>query len=46
VKAFIKGMIEFRSDVTTHYDYPEILRYYAGRELAHRLTLRKYDNNK
>jgi hypothetical protein len=43
MKAFIKGMMEFRSMVTTHYDYPEIEQYDAGRELAHKLTFRKWD---
>jgi hypothetical protein len=43
MKAFIKGMLEFRSSATTNYDYPDIYKYDAGRELAHRLTFRKWD---
>lgn len=34
---------EFRSDVTTHFDYPEIETYDKGREWAHRLTLRLFE---
>jgi hypothetical protein len=41
--AFLRGVREFRSDLTTHYDYPLIETYDAGREAAHRLTFRRYD---
>lgn len=43
VRAFLLGMREFRSGVTTHFDYPLIETYDAGRELAHRVTFRKWD---
>jgi hypothetical protein len=44
-KAFINGVREFRSDLTTHYDDLALLKAYdLGREWAHRLTLRRYDN--
>jgi len=43
IKAFIRGVIEFRSDLTTHYDYPLIESYDLGREWAHRLTFRIWD---
>lgn len=41
--AFFKGMREFRSSVTTHYGPSLIESYDSGRELAHRLTLRRYE---
>lgn len=42
--AFINGMREFRSDLTTHYNDRDLLNAYEwGREWAHRLTLRRYD---
>ncbi len=48
--AFLNGMREFRSDWTTSYDHVETDEGYAlqeayelGREWAHRLTLRRYD---
>lgn len=41
--AFLHGMLEFRSDVTTHYDGELIETYDAGRERMHRLTLRRWD---
>jgi hypothetical protein len=43
IRAFILGIIEFRLSVTTHYDYPLIEAYDRGRELAHWLTFRRYD---
>ena len=43
VRIFLLGMREFRLGMTAHYDYPQIETYDAGRELAHRLTLRRYD---
>ena len=43
--AFLNGMREFRSDFTAHYADAALLEAYdLGREWAHRLTLRRYDN--
>lgn len=42
--AFIVGMREFRSDVTTSYDDDLIEAYDRGRDFAHRLTFRHWDN--
>ena len=39
------GLVEFRSDLTTHFDYPAILTYDRWRDRAHQLTLRHYDND-
>lgn len=45
LRAFILGMIEFRSSVTTGFDdYDLLLAYDSGREAAHRLTLRRFEN--
>jgi hypothetical protein len=42
--AFIRGVIEFKSSVTTYYeDYGLTLSYDRGRDLAHKLTFRRYD---
>jgi len=41
LKAFLLGMREFRSDFTTSCDEDEA--YDWGREIAHRLTLRRFD---
>lgn len=43
LKAFLHGVIEFRRDYTAHYDDQRAAAYDWGREIAHRLTLRKYD---
>jgi len=43
LRAWARGIIEFRSDLTTHYDEWLIEDYDRGRDLAHRLTLRRYD---
>ena len=44
LKTFALGMIEFQTDFTTHFDDQELLETYdMGRELAHRLTLRKFE---
>jgi hypothetical protein len=43
IKAYLNGMREFRIDFTTHYDEPEINAYDWGREWAHRLTLRMFE---
>jgi len=44
LKAFILGMWEFRCGVTTHYDDPLINTYDYGRELAHKITRRRWDD--
>jgi hypothetical protein len=44
LRAFLLGMWEFRSDMTTHFEYPLIDTYDWGREWAHRLTLRYWEN--
>lgn len=44
IKAFVIGMIEFRSDMTTSFHDNLILTYDKGRDLMHRITLRKYDH--
>lgn len=44
IKAFFLGVWEFRSSFTTHfYDYNLLEIYDSGRELAHKLTLRRYE---
>lgn len=44
--AFLNGLREFRSDLTTHYDdYGLLDSYDRGRELAHCLTLRHFDGS-
>lgn len=43
IRPFLLGMKEFRSTATTHFDYPEIDSYDWGREIAHRLTLRRFE---
>lgn len=43
IKAFCLGMIEFRSTVTTHFDGDLIETYDRGRDLAHRLTFRRFE---
>lgn len=43
IKIFLLGMWEFRHGTTTHFDYPEIEWYDAGRELAHILTFRHFE---
>lgn len=44
IHAFWLGLREFRSQVTTSFDPPLIEAYDKGRDLAHRLTFRKFDN--
>lgn len=45
IAAFILGAWEFRLSFTTHYDDYDLLECYdAGREFAHRITLRRYDH--
>jgi len=41
--AFITGIIEFRSDVTSHFEDKEGIVYDWGREFAHRATFRVWD---
>lgn len=43
INAFLLGMKEFRSDITTHFDESLINWYDWGREIAHRLTFRYFD---
>lgn len=44
VQAFILGMREFRISMTTAYaDYGLRESYDKGRDMAHALTLRRYD---
>lgn len=43
-KQFWLGMWEFRQSVTTHFDYPKINAYDWGREWAHRLTFRLFED--
>lgn len=44
VFAFINGMLEFRSSYTTHYSrFSLMCAYDAGREMAHKITLRKFE---
>lgn len=45
-QVFFLGMREFRMNCTTHFDYPEIEVYDGGREFAHRLTLRYFEDEK
>lgn len=44
IKAFLLGIIEFRSSITTNYEYPLINSYDSGREFAHKITFRLFDN--
>ena len=44
LKAFYLGIVEFSSSWTTHFcDYNLQESYDKGRELAHRLTLRRFE---
>lgn len=44
IKAFLLGLVEFRSAFTTHFEnYEASLAYDTGRELAHKLTLRRFE---
>ena len=42
LRAFVLGMREFRSDVTSSTNY--VVAYDLGRELAHLLTFRRWDS--
>lgn len=45
VRAFLLGIAEFRLGCTTGFDDYELLCIYdAGRDLAHRLTFRRFDH--
>lgn len=44
LRAFVSGMREFRHACTTHFDDWELRDSYdSGREMAHRLTFRRWD---
>ena len=44
LRAFIIGMTEFRLALTTSFDDLDLLDAYdAGRDLAHRLTFRRFE---
>lgn len=43
IRAFLLGVWEFRSGVTTHFDDDLIETYDWGREWAHRLTFRRFE---
>lgn len=43
IKAFINGAREFRLSLTMHYDGSLADAYDMGREFAHRVTLRRYE---
>jgi len=44
LRAFFTGMREFRSGYTTNYCWELMGAYDAGRELAHRLTFRRFES--
>ena len=45
IRAFLLGVREFRLSFTTSYDNEALLEAYDwGREVAHRVTLRRYDD--
>lgn len=45
IRAFWRGVREFRVSFTTHYADPNLARAYdIGRDLAHRLTLRYFED--
>ena len=44
IKAFLLGVVEFRLSFTTHHaDWHQSICYDKGRELAHKLTLRHFE---
>ncbi len=45
IRAFILGLREFRQSTTTHFDEDLIEAYDTGRDLAHRLTFRQYEDS-
>jgi len=43
ISAYLRGMVEFRTGFAMHYNW-ELLHYYdMGRDLMHKLTLRKFE---
>ncbi|HEF4732919.1 hypothetical protein KTE71_13225 [Burkholderia multivorans] len=45
ILAFLNGIREFRFDCTTGYDDDDLMTAYDhGRELAHRLTFRRFEH--
>lgn len=45
LRAFWLGFVEFKDDWTTHFTSLTLIEDYDwGRDLAHRLTLRHFDN--
>jgi hypothetical protein len=44
MKAFLYGVLEFRSDFTRNFGINQTA-YEWGRELAHRITLRHFETN-
>lgn len=45
LRAFLRGVVEFRSHMTTSYGPGLIESYDRGRELAHKLTLRRFETD-
>jgi hypothetical protein len=46
IKAFLLGIREFRTSFTLHYeDLAALEAYDRGRDLAHTLTLRQFEEN-
>lgn len=43
LQAFLLGIREFRSDVTTNLDSAYGHNYDKGRDFAHQITMRKWD---
>lgn len=44
LRVFFLGILEFRSDLTSNPGDDYIETYDKGRDLAHRFTLRRFDN--
>lgn len=42
--AYLLGMLEFRSDCTTYFGGDLIETYDEGRDMAHRLTFRRFES--
>lgn len=46
VHAFLLGISEFRTSTTTSFNNDKLLNAYdTGRELAHKLTLRRFEDS-
>lgn len=44
LRAFLKGIVEFRSAPTTRWDsFDELAAYELGREGMHRMTFRRFE---